>query len=59
MKRIEEALSKVPNEVSLLVLTDINKRITDWLSSGGKEEDPYIEQQVRYAENIAKAYEGA
>lgn len=31
------------------VLEDINKRIGDWLASGGKEDDPYIEQQLRYA----------
>lgn len=57
-KRIDEALDKMSDEVSLLVIMDINKRITDWMSSGGNAGDPYIEQQVRYAENVAKAYGG-
>lgn len=33
---------------------DIEKRITDWLASGGDIEDAYIQQQFRYAENIIK-----
>lgn len=37
------------------VVKDIDKRITDWLAAGGKEDDPYIKQQFRYAENVLKA----
>ena len=33
---------------------DIEKRITDWLASGGKETDPYIKQQVEYAKRFVK-----
>ncbi|MEG2289077.1 MAG: hypothetical protein RSA29_04545 [Clostridium sp.] len=41
---------EIPHEV----LKDINKRITDWLASGGKEDDPYIKQQFRYAERFVR-----
>lgn len=51
-KEIVKALENVPNDISLPVLMDINTRITDWLSSGGAPDSPYIEQQVRYAKNI-------
>lgn len=36
------------------VLQDIDKRITDWIASGGKEDDPYIKQQLRFAERFIK-----
>lgn len=54
--RILEAVSDLPREVALKVLTDVDKRITDWRAGGGGNHDAYIEQQVRYAENVAKAY---
>ena len=48
---IEDLLkAKLPVEV----VRDIEKRITDWLASGGSEDDPYIKQQFRYAENILR-----
>ncbi|MGG3920998.1 DUF6877 family protein [Geobacillus thermodenitrificans] len=50
MQRLNEIAHKLP----LLVLQDIHKRIGDWLASGGREEDPYIEQQLRYAERFVK-----
>ena len=56
-ERISKALDKLPNEISLKVGTDIDKRISDWLSSGGKETDGYIMQQVIYAESAAVVYE--
>ena len=55
-KEIVKALENVPNDISLPVLIDINMRITGWLAGGGRADDHYIEQQVRYARNIGKAF---
>lgn len=41
-----EVAHRLPPEV----FDDIEKRITDWLASGGKETDPYIKRQLMYAE---------
>lgn len=30
------------------VWQDIHHRIADWLASGGKENDPYIQRQIEY-----------
>ena len=35
---------------------DLDKRITDWVSMGGKESDPYIQRQIEYAERVHKIY---
>lgn len=56
-ERISKAISKLPNDVAVKVGTDIDKRISDWLTAGGKEDDSYIMQQVIYAESAAKVYE--
>lgn len=48
MEEIKNISSKLPE----YVLEDINRRIGDWLASGGKEDDPYIEQQLRYAKKF-------
>ena len=36
------------------ILEDVNKRITDWLASGGNIEDNYIKQQLDYLDKIVK-----
>lgn len=52
---IEDLLkAKLPVEV----VRDIEKRITDWLATGGVEDDPYIKQQFRYAENFLRMTRG-
>ena len=34
------------------VLQDVDKRISDWRSMGGKDLDPYIQQQLRYLKRV-------
>ena len=38
----------------MVILEDVHRRIGDWLASGGKEDDPYIEQQLRYAKRFIR-----
>jgi hypothetical protein len=45
-------LNKIAHHLPIPVLQDIDKRITDWLASGGTENDPYIEQQLRFAKHF-------
>lgn len=49
-----QEINKITDQLPLPVLQDINKRIGDWLASGGKETDPYIEQQLRFARRFIK-----
>ena len=49
-----EELNKIAHKLPLVVLEDVNKRIGDWLASGGDLSDPYIEQQFRFAKNFVK-----
>ncbi|WP_442951136.1 DUF6877 family protein [Paenibacillus sp. 481] len=45
-------ITKISRFLPRYVLEDINRRIGDWLASGGKETDPYIEQQLRFAKRF-------
>lgn len=47
-------INKIAHQIPPPVLQDIDKRIGDWLASGGKEDDPYIEQQLRFAQRFVK-----
>lgn len=47
-----EEITRISNRLPLPVLQDIDKRIGDWLASGGKETDAYIEQQLRFAQRF-------
>ena len=53
---ITEALNNVPGEIALIVLTDVDKRITDWLASCGDPNAPYIQQQVNYAKKMSERF---
>ncbi|MEW9167009.1 DUF6877 family protein [Bacillus pacificus] len=52
LQQINEISSKLP----LWVLQDIDNRVRDWLASGGDENDPYIGQQLRFAQNYLKVH---
>ncbi len=40
--------------IPLSVLQDVDKRISDWLSMGGKEDDSYIQRQIKYLKQVEK-----
>lgn len=44
-----QELGSIAKYLPLEVLQDVDKRIHDWLMGGGEEDDPYIEQQLRFA----------
>lgn len=54
-----EKLVEIYTFLPLEVMQDIDKRVGDWLASGGNEDDPYIHQQLRYAENVLNIMEVA
>ena len=37
------------------VLQDVDKRISDWRSMGGKDFDAYIQNQLRYLKRVENA----
>lgn len=43
---------KISSQLPFQVLQDIDKRCCDWMAAGGHENDPYIAQQLRYANNF-------
>lgn len=57
MSPMEEIL-KISDKLPLPILQDIDTRIGDWLASGGQEDDPYIEQQLRFARNFVESESG-
>lgn len=44
-------IAKIAHQIPFEALRDINQRVGDWLAGGGNEDDPYIHQQLRYAQN--------
>ncbi|MDW0113784.1 hypothetical protein QT711_11350 [Sporosarcina saromensis] len=49
-----QEIAKIAHHIPLVALQDINNRIRDHLASGGKDDDPYIFQQLRYARKFVK-----
>lgn len=58
MIKINSILDISKYDVPVTVLQDVDKRISDWLSSGGSEEDPYIKQQLKYIECVINTMRG-
>lgn len=48
-------IGQIAEHLPTSVLTDIKGRIADWLAMGGQVDDPYIEQQLRYARRFVKS----
>lgn len=51
MKTLDE-IEKIKSILPDYVSKDIEKRINDWLLSGGSPEDSYIHQQLNYAKKF-------
>ncbi|MFD1418441.1 DUF6877 family protein [Companilactobacillus keshanensis] len=49
-----DSLSEIASDIPIEALIDIKNRMGDWVLSGGKQNDPYMWQQVRYAERFLK-----
>jgi len=47
-------ITKIAEHIPLVALQDIHQRIGDHLAGGGKVDDPYIYQQLRYAKRFVK-----
>ena len=41
--------------IPIPVMQDVKHRISDWLASGGKETDPYIQRQIEYLKAVEEA----
>lgn len=54
MMSLAEQIAQLAPNMPVEVLQDVDKRITDYLASGGESEGPYIEQQLRYMQNVAR-----
>ncbi|HGH7178531.1 TPA: DUF6877 family protein [Bacillus luti] len=51
-----EKINEIAHKLPLPVLQDINNRIRDWIVSGGNEDDEYIGQQLRFAQDYLKMH---
>ena len=47
-----QGIIKITKQLPFEVLKDVERHTGDWLASGGKEDDPYINQQLRYAKRF-------
>lgn len=50
-----DELAEVAPGLPLVVWEDIKSRVGDWMLGGGSGNDPYIQQQVRYAKHVIAA----
>lgn len=49
-----DELAEVASGLPLVVWEDIKSRVADWMLGGGNGNDPYIEQQLRYAKHVVQ-----
>lgn len=49
-----DRLSELADQLPFEVIIDIKTRMGDYVLSGGKLNDPYMWQQIRFAENWIK-----
>lgn len=40
--------------IPVSVLQDVDNRIADWRAAGGKDNDQYVQQQLRYLKRVEK-----
>lgn len=53
MKQIPaERIAEIAHLLPHVVLADVAKRMRDWVESGGKDDDPYMQRQLDYAEKF-------
>lgn len=50
-----DEIASISYLLPLPILKDISQRCGDWLATGGNHDDPYIHQQLRFANNYLKA----
>ena len=54
-----ELINEIAHKLPVEVLRDINQRMTDWKVSGGEDDDPYMYQQLQYANDVYERLTGA
>ncbi|CZR96236.1 MULTISPECIES: DUF6877 family protein [Clostridioides] len=54
IQELNYALNKY--NIPFNILSDVDRRICDWMANGGNEEDTYIKQQYRYVENFINRF---
>ncbi len=56
-KKPIESINEIANLLPIEILEDVQKRMQDWCLSGGKEDDPYMFQQLQFAQAVVKRLE--
>lgn len=54
IQQLNDALNKY--NIPFDILSDVDRRICDWMDTGGNEDDAYIKQQYRYVENFINLF---
>lgn len=54
IQQLNDALNKY--NIPFDILSDVDRRICDWMANGGNKDDAYIKQQYRYVENFINRF---